>query len=135
MCSKFDLSEVVNLGVLDVHGFQIKRSKKVESDSVKFMFVQVNVFIDAFLIFKIVKSGFCNSRILWAEKITCSQAAFHFIIIWPQYFSLLLKSYFHFHPKMSNFQSKNDIFMHFYHMVNGFGASICLLRNSGKYVF
>ena len=28
-------------------------------------------------------------------------AAFHFIIIWPQYFSLLLKSYFHFHPKMT----------------------------------
>ena len=49
-------------------------------------------------------------------------AAFHFIIIWPQYFSLLLKSYFHFHPKMADFQFKNDFLPQFhtfsYHTVN-----------------
>ena len=32
--------------------------KKVESDGVKFMFVEVNVFIDVFLILKIVKAVF-----------------------------------------------------------------------------
>ena len=66
-------------------------------------------------------------------------AAFHFIIIWPQYFSLLLKSYFHFHPKMADFQFKNDFLPQFhtfsYRMVNRAGAGICALRNSGKYLF
>ena len=50
--------------------------QKLGPGSMKFMFVQLNVFIDAFLILKIVKSGFRNSRILWAEKITCSQRRF-----------------------------------------------------------